>query len=158
MLNILETKQVESSFYIRSLGKELRTWTELDQWSEYKFECEQFCKKQITASDWLQDRIEEFPDLKRQILDRENSELCQRLTYQNFMASQFQRLTKYPMILSEIIKVTAENEYKEKEDLKIAMEKLQKLLTEVNSEVKISQDTHQLKTVTKKLDTTELTR
>ena len=97
---------------------------------------------------------------------RENSNLCNRLSFSNSLSGQFQRLTKYPLLVGQILKYSSyksnpnilkflsrEEAEEEVTNLKNVKKEFENFLAEVNKKVKEDEDQKTLeRIVTRDLD------
>ncbi|GIY71924.1 rho guanine nucleotide exchange factor 12 [Caerostris extrusa] len=68
-----------------------------------------YCKNQSIALESLKHRQKKDQKLAQSLSDAETNNLCRRLQLKDIIASGFQRLTKYPLLLENIAKYTPPN-------------------------------------------------
>ena len=91
---------------VAEIGDVIETWMLDPIFPMFKDQSIDFCIKQQRATEYIQDIVDDSSELQREMQMREQSPLCNRLSCSDYLACQFQRLTKYPLLLSEIIKYT----------------------------------------------------
>lgn len=95
-----------NNFIIHNISDLLNDWIHSPNWNMFKERSLDFCMNQQKASTWVNKFILEDLEFSSKMKDRENSVLCNRLAIDNFLSAQFQRLTKYPLLIDQINKYT----------------------------------------------------
>ncbi|XP_059176336.1 rho guanine nucleotide exchange factor 12-like isoform X3 [Physella acuta] len=113
--------------------------------------CAEYCRNQAFALDFLKKQTRKEPKLQQFLNDAESNPLCRRLQLKDLVPSQMQRLTKYPLLIDNLLKYTQSpsEEYKK---LERALERCKHILAYVNQAVKECENFHKLKDIQKKLD------
>ncbi|GIY24324.1 hypothetical protein CDAR_266562 [Caerostris darwini] len=110
-----------------------------------------YCKNQSIALESLKHRQKKDQKLAQSLSDAETNNLCRRLQLKDIIASGFQRLTKYPLLLENIAKYTPPNT-QELTDLQRAVDCSKEILVHVDSAIKEAENTHRLLDMQKKMD------
>ena len=142
---------------IFNFGDVLSQWLMLNDGRNFKLfieACKDFCKKQLSAGLWVQEQCKNNPELQYQLKEAESHYLAKKLPFANYLASQMQHLTKYPMLLESILaKTKFENtNSKEYEVIKKVSDKFREILLDVNSSVKLAQDQQKHEEIANNLD------
>ncbi|CAL1531771.1 unnamed protein product [Lymnaea stagnalis] len=113
--------------------------------------CAEYCRNQAFALDYLKKMTRKEPKLQQFLNDAESNTLCRRLQLKDLVPSQMQRLTKYPLLIDNLLKYTqaGSDEYKH---LERAHERCKHILAYVNTAVKECENYHKLKDIQKRLD------
>ncbi|XP_042905451.1 rho guanine nucleotide exchange factor 11 isoform X2 [Parasteatoda tepidariorum] len=110
-----------------------------------------YCQNQSIALENLKSRQKKDTKLALSLADAEANNLCRRLQLKDIIASGFQRLTKYPLLLENIAKYTSPNT-QELSDLQRAVECSKEILVHVDSAIKESENMHRLLDIQNKMD------
>ncbi|GBM19935.1 Rho guanine nucleotide exchange factor 12 [Araneus ventricosus] len=110
-----------------------------------------YCKNQSIALESLKQRQKKDQKLAQSLSDAETNNLCRRLQLKDIIASGFQRLTKYPLLLENIAKYTPPNT-QELADLQRAVECSKEILVHVDTAIKEAENRHRLLDIQKKMD------
>ncbi|GFQ95590.1 rho guanine nucleotide exchange factor 12 [Trichonephila clavata] len=110
-----------------------------------------YCKNQSIALESLKHRQKKDQKLAQSLSDAETNNLCRRLQLKDIIASGFQRLTKYPLLLENIAKYTPPNT-QELTDLQRAVDCSKEILVHVDSAIKEAENRHRLLDIQKKMD------
>lgn len=110
-----------------------------------------YCKNQSIALESLKQRQKKDQKLAQSLSDAETNNLCRRLQLKDIIASGFQRLTKYPLLLENIAKYTPPNT-QELTDLQRAVDCSKEILVHVDSAIKEAENRHRLLDIQKKMD------
>ncbi|XP_067143526.1 rho guanine nucleotide exchange factor 11-like isoform X3 [Centruroides vittatus] len=114
-----------------------------------------FCRNQSIALESLKIKQKRDQKLGQFLTDAECNHLCRRLQLKDIVATGFQRLTKYPLLLENIAKYTVPNT-EEHSNLMKALECSRQILSYVNQAVKEAENQHRLNEIQKKLDKSAL--
>ncbi|XP_067833465.1 rho guanine nucleotide exchange factor 1-like [Heptranchias perlo] len=90
------------------------------------------------------------------MMEAERNRECRRLQLKDLLVSEMQRLTKYPLLLENIIKYT--DDRVEREKLVVVRECCRLTLTSVNEAVKETENRQRLDDYQRRLDTSSLER
>ncbi|XP_054710191.1 rho guanine nucleotide exchange factor 11-like [Uloborus diversus] len=110
-----------------------------------------YCENQSIALESLKMRQKKDQKLAQYLSDAEANNLCRRLQLKDIIASGFQRLTKYPLLLSNIAKQTPSNT-QEYTDLERSVACSKEILKHVDSAVKEAENKYRLQDIQKKMD------
>ncbi|PRD31171.1 UNVERIFIED_CONTAM: Rho guanine nucleotide exchange factor 12 [Trichonephila clavipes] len=129
-----------------------------------------YCKNQSIALESLKHRQKKDQKLAQSLSDAETNNLCRRLQLKDIIASGFQRLTKYPLLLENIAKYTPQvcsqrgntthssieiplkTNTQELTDLQRAVDCSKEILVHVDSAIKEAENRHRLLDIQKKMD------
>jgi len=158
LIELLKERVATSPIEIPQIGDVVQQWTsDSNFFSIFKENSIDFCVKQKIASDYINAEVARQPTLQIEMKNREHSSLCNRLSCSDFLACQFQRLTKYPLLIDSILKATDPGTNPEEVAcLKNVLSVFKDLLMQVNQRIKSYQDKEQLEKVSNQLDTTSL--
>uniref|UniRef100_A0A8D0QJR3 Rho guanine nucleotide exchange factor 11 n=2 Tax=Sus scrofa TaxID=9823 RepID=A0A8D0QJR3_PIG len=117
----------------------------------------QFCSYQSIALELIKTRQRKESRFQLFMQEAESHPQCRRLQLRDLIISEMQRLTKYPLLLENIIKHT-EGGTTEHEKLCRARDQCREILKYVNEAVKQTENRHRLESYQKRLDTTSLER
>lgn len=110
-----------------------------------------FCRNQSVALETLKNRQKKDQKLSQFLADAEAQFICRRLQLKDIIATGFQRLTKYPLLLENIAKHTPVNAI-EYTNLLHAVDCSKRILAHVNQAVKEADNQHHLSELQRKLD------
>ncbi|XP_029828089.3 rho guanine nucleotide exchange factor 11 isoform X6 [Ixodes scapularis] len=110
-----------------------------------------FCKNQSIALESLKSKQKKDQKLAQFLAEREMDPLCRRLQLKDMVATVFQRLTKYPLLLENVAKHTAAAS-EEHARLMRALECSKRILAHVNQAVREAENQHRLAELQRRLD------
>ncbi|OPJ82569.1 rho guanine nucleotide exchange factor 11 [Patagioenas fasciata monilis] len=116
-----------------------------------------FCSYQSIALELIKTKQRKETRFQIFMQEAESNPQCRRLQLKDLIISEMQRLTKYPLLLENIIKHT-EAGTSEHEKLCRARDQCRDILKYVNEAVKRAENRHRLEGYQKRLDTTSLER
>ncbi|NXC25395.1 ARHGB factor, partial [Campylorhamphus procurvoides] len=116
-----------------------------------------FCSYQSIALELIKTKQRKESRFQLFMQEAESNPQCRRLQLKDLIISEMQRLTKYPLLLENIIKFT-EAASPEHEKLCRARDQCRDILRNVNEAVKRAENRHRLEAYQKRLDTTSLER
>jgi hypothetical protein len=161
-LSELEIRQKESRLYVTKVGDILDA--HMKNMSTYL----PYCVNQTTARQILMSERSRNAELDKVLIDLRNQHPSARgLDLSSFLLVPMQRLTRYPLLISQIVRYTVQEETDEKEwkDLHSAMSSSQRLLDTVNEAIRMRESTEKLQAISNnlsrgevKLDLTKPTR
>ena len=93
--------------------------------------------------------------IEQKLSELESNPACRRLQLQSMLAWEHHRLVKYPLLLQQIIKYTAEDNA-EVEILKAVLDKTKEILNNIDKEVAEAQNKRNLEELQRNLDTSGL--
>ncbi|KAL6080806.1 hypothetical protein STEG23_023815, partial [Scotinomys teguina] len=117
----------------------------------------QFCSYQSVALELIRTKQRKESRFQLFMQEAESHPQCRRLQLRDLIISEMQRLTKYPLLLENIIKYT-EGGTSEHEKLCRARDQCREILKFVNEAVKQTENRHRLESYQKRLDATALER
>ncbi|XP_029412353.1 rho guanine nucleotide exchange factor 11 isoform X5 [Nannospalax galili] len=117
----------------------------------------QFCSYQSIALELIKTKQRKEIRFQLFMQEAESHPQCRRLQLRDLIISEMQRLTKYPLLLENIIKYT-EGGTSEHEKLCRARDQCREILKFVNEAVKQTENQHRLEGYQKRLDATALER
>ena len=142
----------EPSNAIYDFGSVLEVWINYNGFFEVFIEaCKTFCKKQLSAGLWIQEQMKINEQLHYELKQAEEEEIVGKLPFQNYLAAQMQHLTKYPMLVEGVLKLTPESS-EEYEILARVKKRFVQILQDVNQSVKIAQDQDKHEEIASNLD------
>nr|DBA14062.1 TPA: hypothetical protein GDO54_005079 [Pyxicephalus adspersus] len=124
---------------------------------EVREETAKFCSCQTIALDLIKTKKRKEARFNLFMQEAESSPQCRRLQLKDLIVSEMQRLTKYPLLLENIIKHTDANSL-EYEKLCRCRDRCRDILKYVNESVKQKENGYRLAEYQKRLDTTSLER
>ncbi|XP_075419737.1 rho guanine nucleotide exchange factor 11 isoform X5 [Tenrec ecaudatus] len=117
----------------------------------------EFCSYQSIALELIKTKQRKEGRFQLFMQEAESHPQCRRLQLKDLIISEMQRLTKYPLLLENIIRHT-EGGTSEHEKLCRARDQCREILKYVNEAVKQTENRHRLEGYQKRLDTTSLER
>ncbi|KAG7260768.1 hypothetical protein CRUP_002578 [Coryphaenoides rupestris] len=146
-------KKNESSV-IDQIGDDLLSWFGGGEEEKIKQAVGTFCSNQPFALELIKTRQKKDSRFNSFIQEAESNRLCRRLQLKDIIPVEMQRLTKYPLLLDNIIKYT--DNAAEKDKVKQASDCCRKILNRVNQAVKESEDKQRLEDYQRRLDLSSL--
>ncbi|XP_023137582.1 rho guanine nucleotide exchange factor 12 isoform X1 [Amphiprion ocellaris] len=145
-------KRNESSV-IDQIGDDLLSWFGSGEEEKIKQAVGTFCSNQPFALEIIKTKKKDsrFTSF---IQEAESNRLCRRLQLKDLIPIEMQRLTKYPLLLDNIVKYT--DNAVEKDKVKQAADCCRKILSHVNQAVKESEDKQRLEDYQRRLDLSSL--
>ncbi|CAH1797622.1 unnamed protein product [Owenia fusiformis] len=116
-----------------------------------------FCKNQTVALETLKHKRRKDQKLNQFLDSIESNPLCRKLQLKDFIPVQMQRLTKYPLLIENLMKYTSSST-KEYENLKEAHHWAKSNLAVVNQAVKECENVQKLREMQRRLDRTQFDR
>ena len=147
-----ETQNETHTQAIYNFGDVLQDW--LKQGGTFKVfieACKDFCKKQLSAGLWIQEQRDNISELNSDMVQAENNPLVCRLPFANYLAAQMQHLTKYPLLINDILK----NTKKDSKEFKIitqVKERFEEIVRDVNDAVKKAENQQKHEEIAENLD------
>ncbi|XP_052253309.1 uncharacterized protein LOC127859834 isoform X3 [Dreissena polymorpha] len=117
----------------------------------FKHGCGVFCRNQTNALESLKVYKNKNQKFSQLLTDAENNPLCQRLALKDIIPKQFMRLTKYPLLIENLMKYTQTNT-DEYNHLELALRCSKRILEHVNQEVKVCENKQRLVELNKRID------
>ncbi|KAM6933645.1 rho guanine nucleotide exchange factor 12 isoform 2-T2 [Xenentodon cancila] len=142
------------SSVIDQIGDDLLSWFSGGEEEKIKQAVGTFCSNQPFALEIIKTRQKKDSRFNSFIQEAESNRLCRRLQLKDIIPVEMQRLTKYPLLLDNIVKYTDNSV--EKEKVKQAAESCRKILSHVNQAVKESEDKQRLEDYQRRLDLSSL--
>lgn len=110
-----------------------------------------FCKSQSVALEALKNRQKKDQKLAQFLADAEMHPVCRRLQLKDIIATGFQRLTKYPMLLENVAKYSSPTSLEHARLLE-AVNRSKNILAQVNRAVRDAENQHRLADLQRRLD------
>ncbi|XP_061575326.1 rho guanine nucleotide exchange factor 12 isoform X1 [Cololabis saira] len=142
------------SSVIDQIGDDLLSWFSVGEEERIQQAVGTFCSNQPFALEIIKTRQKKDSRFTSFIQEAESNRLCRRLQLKDIIPVEMQRLTKYPLLLDNIVKYTDNSV--EKEKVKQAAESCRKVLSHVNQAVKESEDKQRLEDYQRRLDLSSL--
>ncbi|XP_041850597.1 rho guanine nucleotide exchange factor 12 isoform X2 [Melanotaenia boesemani] len=146
-------KRNESSV-IDQIGDDLLSWFSGGEEEKIKQAVATFCSNQPFALEIIKTKQKKDSRFTSFIQEAESNRLCRRLQLKDIIPVEMQRLTKYPLLLDNIVKYT--DNAVDKEKVKQAADCCRKILSHVNQAVKESEDKQRLEDYQRRLDLSSL--
>uniref|UniRef100_A0A3B3C7C1 Rho guanine nucleotide exchange factor 12 n=1 Tax=Oryzias melastigma TaxID=30732 RepID=A0A3B3C7C1_ORYME len=146
-------KRNESSV-IDQIGDDLLSWFSGAEEEKIKQAVGTFCSNQPFALEIIKNKQKKDSKFTSFIQEAESNRLCRRLQLKDIIPVEVLRLTKYPLLLDNIVKYT--DNAVEKEKAKQAADSCRKILIHVNQAVKESEDKQKLEDYQRRLDLSSL--
>uniref|UniRef100_A0A3P9H4E4 Rho guanine nucleotide exchange factor (GEF) 12a n=1 Tax=Oryzias latipes TaxID=8090 RepID=A0A3P9H4E4_ORYLA len=146
-------KRNESSA-IDQIGDDLLSWFSGAEEEKIKQAVGTFCSNQPFALEIIKNKQKKDSKFTSFIQEAESNRLCRRLQLKDIIPVEVLRLTKYPLLLDNIVKYT--DNAVEKEKAKQAADSCRKILIHVNQAVKESEDKQKLEDYQRRLDLSSL--
>uniref|UniRef100_A0A8C5QZ81 Rho guanine nucleotide exchange factor 11 n=1 Tax=Leptobrachium leishanense TaxID=445787 RepID=A0A8C5QZ81_9ANUR len=124
---------------------------------EVRQEAAKFCSCQTYALELIKTKKRKEARFNLFMQEAESSPQCRRLQLKDLIVSEMQRLTKYPLLLENILKHT-EAGTPDQEKLYRCRDRCRDILKYVNESVKQAENEHRLAEYQKRLDATSLER
>ncbi|KAL3887292.1 hypothetical protein ACJMK2_027235, partial [Sinanodonta woodiana] len=136
---------------VQSVGDLLLARFDGDAGENFRYGCAIFCRNQSHALENLKVRIRKDQRLAQLLADAENNPLCQRLSLKDFIPRQMMRLTKYPLLIENLLKYTSTTG-EEYTNLERSHQCCKHILEYVNQAVKDCENHQRLIDLHKKID------
>ncbi|KAM4742804.1 rho guanine nucleotide exchange factor 12 isoform 2-T2 [Anableps anableps] len=146
-------KRNESSV-IELKGDDLLSWFSGAEEEKIKQAVGTFCSNQPFALEIIKTKQKKDSRFTSFIQEAESNRLCRRLQLKDIIPVEMQRLTKYPLLLDNIVKYT--DDPVEKHKVKQAADCCRKILCHVNQALKESEDKQRLEDYQRRLDLSSL--
>ncbi|XP_038062794.1 nucleoprotein TPR-like isoform X3 [Patiria miniata] len=150
-LNEYMKKERKTSHVIQQVGHVLLKTFDGEAGETAKRICATFCQNQKAALEMLKHRQKKDSRLAQFLTDAEANSLCRRLPLQAIISTGMQRLTKYPLLIENLLKYTPAKS-KEYEVLGKCSQCTKKLLAHVNQAVKECENHQRLVDINRHLD------
>ncbi|XP_022258451.1 putative leucine-rich repeat-containing protein DDB_G0290503 isoform X2 [Limulus polyphemus] len=150
--SIMKTKRREQPV-IQDIGDIMLQMLDGSSGEELKSGAAVFCHNQSVALKLLKSKQKKDQKLAQFLSDTEANPLCRRLQLKDIIATGFQRLTKYPLLLENVAKYTSQKS-EEHGKLLRAVDCSKQILAHVNQAVKEAENEHRLSELQKKIDRT----
>uniref|UniRef100_A0A8C4QMR2 DH domain-containing protein n=1 Tax=Eptatretus burgeri TaxID=7764 RepID=A0A8C4QMR2_EPTBU len=153
-LNESMKKMRKKNDVVYEIGKLVLYYFSGEQGQVLTKEASEFCRMQSMAVEMVRAKQKEsrFQQLMAEAL---SSSKCRHLQFQDFMIMEMQRLTKYPLLLENVVKYTAVY-HPDKDKLKQAVKYSRDILFHINEAVRKQEYIEKLESYQKKLDLSEL--
>lgn len=141
----LRIRREGSAFVVGEIGDLLLGMFDGRSGEELKDFAAQFCARQRIALEALKDRRRKDENLHRLLTKVESNKACRRLQLKDLLPTALQRLTKYPLLFENLLKVTnrvAPENTTEADAIRKALNNSRDILNHVNQAVREAEDTH----------------
>ncbi|XP_059480825.1 rho guanine nucleotide exchange factor 12 isoform X2 [Neocloeon triangulifer] len=115
----------------------------------FQREAATFCANHQLALEMLKERRRKDQKLNNFLTDAEGKSVCRRLQLKDIIPFGFQRLTKYPLLFENLMKLC---EGSERAGVQRALERSKEIVNHVNASVKDAADQHRLHEIQRRLD------
>ncbi|XP_070202446.1 rho guanine nucleotide exchange factor 11-like isoform X4 [Littorina saxatilis] len=146
-----ERRNQSLQFVVGDVGDILLERFDNEEGERFRKACAEYCRNQSYALDALKKHRRKDARLSQFLGDQEADKLCRKLELKDHVPCEMQRLTKYPMLIENLMKYSqpTSEEYK---NLETALDRSRKILAYVNQAVRECENYHKLKEWQKKLD------
>uniref|UniRef100_A0A8B9RA05 Rho guanine nucleotide exchange factor 11 n=1 Tax=Astyanax mexicanus TaxID=7994 RepID=A0A8B9RA05_ASTMX len=156
--NLLESmKKQRESPIVQSIGDVMLARFEDAAGEEFQEQVSHLCSQQSQALELIKSKQRKDPRFAHLIQECEASPLCRRLQLKDLLVSEMQRLTKYPLLLDNIIKYT-EAVSPDLQQLQRAQACCRGILQTVNEVVRETEHRQRLSQYQRRLDSSPLER
>ncbi|XP_069470436.1 rho guanine nucleotide exchange factor 12 isoform X2 [Ambystoma mexicanum] len=139
---------------VDQIGDDLLSWFSGAGEEQLKQATATFCSNQPFALEMIKSRQKKDSRFLAFVQDAESNPLCRRLQLKDFIPTEMQRLTKYPLLLDNIAKYSDRPD--EKEKVKNAADHCRQILHCVNQAVKEAEHKQHLEDYQRRLDLSNL--
>ncbi|XP_077598612.1 rho guanine nucleotide exchange factor 11 [Stigmatopora nigra] len=139
------------SIIVQDIGDVLLARFEGAAGEEFQEQASHFCSRQSEALELIKNKRRKEPRFAHLVQECEASRHCRRLQLKDLLVSEMQRLTKYPLLLDNIIKHT-EGSSDDLPALRRAQARCRRILQAVNEVVRETEDRHHLGQYQRRLD------
>ncbi|XP_064618378.1 rho guanine nucleotide exchange factor 11-like isoform X3 [Liolophura sinensis] len=119
--------------------------------SEFREGCAIFCRNQSYALEQLRIKQRRDEKFSRLLAEAESNPLCRRLQLKDLIPTAFQRLTKYPLLIENLMKYTQTNS-EDYSRLERALKRSKSILDYVNQAVRECENHQRLVEINKRVD------
>jgi len=152
-LNLALQKVKEADGHVvKEIGDVILARFDGEPGEEFKRECAKFCGNQSKSLSFMKKRSGRDQKFNEYLAELQRHPKCRKLHLKDFIPMEFQRLTKYPLLLESINKHTKNKNTIEFKKIETGSERARGILAFVNSEVKCSEDTQQLREIQQNLE------
>ncbi|XP_067840599.1 intersectin-2-like isoform X2 [Heptranchias perlo] len=102
-----------------------------------------FCSCQLNGAAILQQKTDEEPEFKDYLKKLASDPRCKGMPLSSFLLKPMQRITRYPLIIKNILENTPEN-HADHSHLKLALERAEELCSQVNEGVREKENSERL--------------
>lgn len=141
----LKQRRKESECVVGEIGDLLLAMFDGRSGENLKQLAAQFCARQRIALEALKDRRRKDENLHRVLAKAEADKMCRRLQLKDLLPTALQRLTKYPLLFENLLKVTirvSPEKTEEADAIRTALTSSRDILNHVNQAVREAEDTH----------------
>ncbi|XP_077444278.1 rho guanine nucleotide exchange factor 11 isoform X2 [Stigmatopora argus] len=139
------------SIIVQDIGDVLLATFDGAAGDEFQEQASHFCSRQSEALELIKNKRRKDPRFAHMVQECEASRHCRRLQLKDLLVSEMQRLTKYPLLLDNIIKHT-EGSSDDLPALRRAQARCRGILQAVNEVVRETEDRHHLGQYQRRLD------
>ncbi|KAG8449949.1 hypothetical protein GDO86_016580 [Hymenochirus boettgeri] len=156
-LSELMKKMREEGPVVKEIGDLMLSRFDGPAGEEVQLEAAKFCSYQTSALELIKAKKRKEVRFSLFMQEAESSPQCRRLQLKDLIVSEMQRLTKYPLLLENVLKHTDPTTL-EHEKLYRCRDRCRDILKHVNESVKQAENEHHLAEYQKRLDTSHLER
>nr|CAB3261906.1 uncharacterized protein LOC100177579 [Phallusia mammillata] len=147
-----EEAKERGSYIVKNIGDILLSRFDGSDGNRLKEECALYCGNQSTILSMIKEKSKKEQKFNQFLEDMQKQQVCRKLHLKDFVPMEFQRLTKYPMLLENVIKYTKKKADGELEKIKKACERCRDILAFVNQTVKEAEDKQKILEIQQNLD------
>ncbi|XP_050970709.1 rho guanine nucleotide exchange factor 11 isoform X2 [Labeo rohita] len=150
-------KKRRESPIVQGIGDVMLATFEGEAGEQFEEQVSHLCSQQSQALELIKNKQRKDPRFAHLIQECETSPHCRRLQLKDLLVAEMQRLTKYPLLLDNIIKYT-ETSSPDLQLLQRAQARCRGILQAVNEVVRETEHRHRLSQYQRRLDLTPLER
>ncbi|XP_043100806.1 rho guanine nucleotide exchange factor 11 isoform X2 [Puntigrus tetrazona] len=150
-------KKRRESPIVQGIGDVMLARLEGEAGDQFEEQVSHLCSQQSQALELIKNKQRKDPRFAHLIQECEASPHCRRLQLKDLLVAEMQRLTKYPLLLDNIIKYT-ETSSPDLQPLQRAQARCRGILQAVNEVVRETEHRHRLGQYQRRLDLTPLER
>ncbi|XP_077175134.1 rho guanine nucleotide exchange factor 11 isoform X3 [Paroedura picta] len=147
----------EENLVVKEIGDFMLSWFDGPAREEIQQVAADFCAYQAAALELIKTKKRKESRFQLFLQEAESHPQCRRLQLKDLLISEMQRLTKYPLLLENVLKHTP-GDTPEHRKLCRARDQCREILRYVNEAVRRAENQHRLEAYQKRLDATSLER
>ncbi|ESN91560.1 hypothetical protein HELRODRAFT_189723 [Helobdella robusta] len=137
---------------VSEIGLVLLKWFSGENKANFEREYSEFCRDQYYYLGLLAEKQKQDPYLAQFLNMISQKNVCRKMALKDFLPKIMQRLTKYPLLVDTVLKVTPPNTT-EHQNITMALENLRAILSYVNQVIKECENFRHTQEMQKRLDT-----
>ncbi|XP_033119651.1 rho guanine nucleotide exchange factor 11-like isoform X3 [Anneissia japonica] len=150
-------KEASSNNVIEEVGDILLNKFDGAEGERMRKVCATFCENQAAALENLKAKQAKDTKVAQFMMEAESNHLCRRLPFPGIISIVYQRITKYPLLIENLLKYT-QSSSPEAEKLQKSLECSKQVLGYVNQAVKECENQQKLNEISRRMDTSPLDR